>query len=75
MKRATWDVTCSLVGNLPDMAKTPITLMGYRCERCAHQWVPRLDREPSVCPSCKSPYWNRPRRPRIKPSAVKAPKS
>jgi hypothetical protein len=46
------------------MAKVPITVMGYRCERCSHEWVPNLsEREPSVCPKCKSPYWNRPRRP------------
>ena len=46
------------------MAKVPITMMGYRCERCGHEWIPNLaGREPSVCPKCKSPYWNRPRRP------------
>ena len=38
--------------------------MGYRCERCNHEWIPRRhsDQEPSVCPKCKSPYWNRPRK-------------
>ena len=42
------------------MAKIPITVMGYRCERCGHQWIPRdFDRELPVCPKCKSPYWNR----------------
>lgn len=45
------------------MARVPITVMGCRCERCDHEWVPRdNDREPAVCPKCKSPYWNRPRR-------------
>jgi hypothetical protein len=45
------------------MEKVPITVMGYRCERCAHEWVPKYDtQEPRVCPKCKSPYWNRPRR-------------
>jgi len=44
------------------MAKIPITVMGYRCERCGHEWVPNSEREPSVCPKCKSPYWNRPRK-------------
>lgn len=45
------------------MAKVPITVMGYHCERCEHEWIPRSDAdgEPRVCPSCKSPYWNRPR--------------
>ena len=45
------------------MARVPITVMGYRCERCTHEWIPRdLEQEPSVCPKCKSPYWNRPRK-------------
>lgn len=45
------------------MAKVPITVMGFRCERCGHEWVPReSDSEPRVCPKCKSPYWNKPRK-------------
>jgi|ERR1700684_4304277 predicted Zn-ribbon and HTH transcriptional regulator len=45
------------------MAKVPITVMGFRCERCGHEWVPReSDSEPRVCPRCKSPYWNKPRK-------------
>lgn len=43
------------------MAK--VTLQGFRCERCGHQWVPRAttEGEPVICPKCKSPYWDRPR--------------
>ncbi len=46
------------------MAKVPITIMGYRCDRCGHEWIPRgaSEQEPRVCPKCKSPYWNRPRK-------------
>lgn len=45
------------------MARVPITVMGYHCERCSHEWIPRdIEREPPVCPKCKSPYWNRPRK-------------
>ena len=46
------------------MARVPITVMGYRCERCEHEWVPRgaAEREPIACPKCHSPYWNRPRK-------------
>lgn len=45
------------------MARVPITVMGYRCERCNHEWIPRGPaREPFVCPKCKSPYWNKPRK-------------
>ncbi len=40
-----------------------ITVIGYRCERCGHEWVPNRKSiaEPKVCPKCKNPYWNRPR--------------
>ena len=36
----------------------------FECDRCKHQWIPRLkiDEEPTICPKCKSPYWNKPRR-------------
>jgi len=45
------------------MPRVPITLMGYRCDRCGHEWIPKYaENEPAVCPKCKSPYWNRPRR-------------
>ena len=47
------------------MAKVPITIMGFRCDRCGHQWIPRdIENPPEVCPSptCKSPYWDRPRK-------------
>ena len=33
----------------------------YRCDRCNHEWVPRKDKLPIICPVCKSPYWNRKR--------------
>ena len=38
--------------------------MGFRCERCEHEWVPRAESEegPTVCPKCKSPYWAKPRK-------------
>jgi len=41
-----------------------IMLKGYRCERCGHEWIPRSSTEgmPTICPKCKSPYWNKPRR-------------
>jgi len=42
------------------MAK--IKLDGFRCERCEHRWVARGEEEPKVCPKCKSPYWNIPKK-------------
>jgi hypothetical protein len=46
------------------MARVPITVMGFKCERCAHEWVPRggIEDEPATCPKCRSPYWNRPKK-------------
>lgn len=42
------------------LEKVPIAFLGYRCNRCSHQWVPIGDDSPRVCPSCKSPYWDLP---------------
>lgn len=48
------------------MAKVRLEVWGYRCERCGHEWVPRRENEePRVCPKCKSPYWNRPRKAKL----------
>lgn len=45
------------------MGRVPITVLGYRCERCGHEWIPvRSGFAPKVCPKCKSPYWNTPRK-------------
>ena len=35
-----------------------VPLMGCRC-RCGHEWLPRNDEKPRVCPKCKSPNWDR----------------
>jgi hypothetical protein len=43
-----------------------VKLLGCRC-RCGHEWLPRDRRpdgtfdRPAVCPSCKSPLWDRPK--------------
>ena len=41
-----------------------VLIMGYRCQRCGHEWLPRRNSKnpPKVCPKCKSPYWDRPRK-------------
>ncbi len=46
------------------MARVPITVMGYRCERCCHEWIPKNDRIPKVCPNqrCHSAYWDSPKK-------------
>jgi len=44
------------------MAEVIIRRKGYKCDRCVHEWVPRNEEMPIICPKCKSPYWNRPKK-------------
>ena len=45
------------------MGKVKFEVEGFECERCSHKWIPRNKKEtPAVCPKCKSPYWNKPRK-------------
>jgi DNA-directed RNA polymerase subunit RPC12/RpoP len=41
-----------------------VMLEGYQCIRCGHTWLPRskVEELPTICPKCKSPYWNKPRK-------------
>ena len=40
-----------------------IQVQGCQCERCGHKWVPNnIDEEPTICPKCKSAYWDKPRK-------------
>lgn len=34
----------------------------YKCLRCGHEWIPRSDERPRICPKCKSAYWDKPKR-------------
>jgi len=38
-----------------------IIIKKLKCERCGHQWVPTQP-EIRICPKCKSPYWDVPRK-------------
>ena len=38
------------------VAKVPITMMGYRCERCEHEWIPRGSAHTAGVPKGKSSY-------------------
>jgi len=42
------------VEHCPAMAKqVPLTFLGWRCQRCKHEWVPRTPGfAPAVCPKC-----------------------
>ena len=46
-----------------------VTVQAYECERCHYRWTPRdtpvsnnVTSQPKVCPKCKSPLWNKPRK-------------
>ena len=43
------------------MPRVKVEVDGYRCTRCGHEWLPRKDEKPRVCPRCKSPFWDRER--------------
>ena len=50
-----------------------VTIEGYMCERCHYRWGSRTGtgirskKDPRVCPKCKTPYWNKPRRKNLAP--------
>lgn len=50
-----------------------INVNAFKCLRCGHKWIPRVSLEelegklkveskPRICPSCKTPYWDRKRK-------------
>ena len=40
-----------------------VAIVGNKCFRCKHSWIPRSFKNRSaVCPKCKSPYWNKPKK-------------
>lgn len=51
------------------MNSEPQTVAEQECTRCGHKWLPRTLEKPTVCPSCKTPYWDRPRKTEEPPKA------
>ncbi len=46
-----------------EVAGANVNLIGHKCYRCDHEWLPHnKDILPKVCPKCKSPYWDKPRK-------------
>lgn len=39
-----------------------IKVLQCTCERCGHEWITRSNEKPRVCPKCKSPYWDKPKK-------------
>lgn len=44
------------------MAEMEFIVKGFKCERCKYEWIPRKKQHPIICPKCKSPYWNKPKK-------------
>lgn len=49
-------------GKLIDFIEYKIELTELKCQRCEHKWNPRRPVRPIICPKCKSPYWDKPRK-------------
>lgn len=49
-----------------------VLLHGFQCIRCNHQWFPRKKEVAKVCPKCKSPYWDTPRRKPLQKAAIQS---
>ena len=43
------------------MSRVKFLVEGFKCERCSHEWIPRMKENPRVCPKCHSPYWDKPK--------------
>ena len=40
-----------------------VLIAGHRCYRCGHEWKPNnMHKLSRVCPKCKSPYWDKPKK-------------
>ena len=48
--------------------KIKIPVNGFKCLRCGHRWIPRVELDqlegeikklPTICPKCKSAYWKK----------------
>lgn len=44
------------------MPEIEIKVPGYQCGRCGHKWIARKKDKPIICPKCKSPYWDIPKK-------------
>lgn len=52
------------------MSKNKVNqLTNHTCLRCGHKWIPRK-LVTKVCPECKTPYWDKPKEPRLEKLSV-----
>lgn len=58
------------------MGEIQVQVKEFVCERCTHKWIPSSQTKPRVCPKCKSPYWDKVKKPAVcKPSSNPVKKS
>ena len=43
-----------------------VTRKVWKCDRCGHEWLSRDNERPLRCASCKSPYWDVPKKKKLK---------
>jgi len=36
-----------------------LKILKFKCNRCNHDWIPRTEKIPTLCPQCKSATWNK----------------
>ena len=57
--------TAEVTEEISDVTASMLALIREnRCYRCEYTWESKSKKLPKVCPRCKSPYWDRPRRKR-----------
>jgi DNA-directed RNA polymerase subunit RPC12/RpoP len=47
---------------MKDHTKNTFTLPVVRCLKCYHEWSPRRNGRPTLCPECKSRTWDEARK-------------
>ncbi len=54
-----------------DKYEITLTVNAFHCLRCGYEWIPRVNMrqlkekivdKPRICPNCKSPYWDLPKK-------------
>ena len=53
---------CRIYSSREDAEKMLGALQPNLCLRCSHEWRSKTTEKPTICPKCKSPYWNKPKK-------------
>lgn len=48
--------------NMNNKAIETVEVVIATCQRCGHRWQPRDVNRVRVCPKCKTPYWDTPKK-------------